>query len=437
MSSGPLDFFELNITCSANTECYTHGLNLECRRTGYCGCMWSSSMGPAPVCNELTPASSMNLVVRFLTLALYLVPFVYALQLYIFTIRKSGCKWSYQISTVVFTILGPFFMLLANIMPLIDMLGGAVFSTVARNAIFNLGLALGSTLCILSYLNVSLMWVEFCLASKRLAALSHNLKLTKNFLRGYIVFHVVMSVIMLVLNVVVSDTFFLAFLGVVVIAAILILVSYQWGSRKIVAIYQKHAAAEKKTIATMAAGPERSEKDASALEQSKATVSAFERRAKQIRQTANYMCSGIGGFLVGAFLYVIGSNRMSLVVYWIGALILHAGVTFALVFVCRFVGFSLRPGREGLGSMRGGSSRTQTRVSERSNRSNTTGDDQSTPGGFSQRATDGAAPEEKPAEAYIKLTNASLRDQNPDEDEEEDEYYKWKAAKANQVAPEP
>jgi hypothetical protein len=105
MSSGPLDFFELNITCSANTECYTHGLNLECRRTGYCGCMWSSSMGPAPVCNELTPASSMNLVVRFLTLALYLVPFVYALQLYIFTIRKSGCKWSYQISTVVFTIL--------------------------------------------------------------------------------------------------------------------------------------------------------------------------------------------------------------------------------------------------------------------------------------------------------------------------------------------
>jgi len=214
MSSGPLDFFELNITCSANTECYTHGLNLECRRTGYCGCMWSSSMGPAPVCNELTPASSMNLVVRFLTLALYLVPFVYALQLYIFTIRKSGCKWSYQISTVVFTILGPFFMLLANIMPLIDMLGGAVFSTVARNAIFNLGLALGSTLCILSYLNVSLMWVEFCLASKRLAALSHNLKLTKNFLRGYIVFHVVMSVIMLVLNVVVSDTFFLAFLGV-------------------------------------------------------------------------------------------------------------------------------------------------------------------------------------------------------------------------------
>ena len=72
-----------------------------------------------------------------------------------------------------------------------------------------------------------------------------------------------------------------------------------------------------------------------------------------------------------------------------------------------------------------------------SNRSNTTGDDQSTPGGFSQRATDGAAPEEKPAEAYIKLTNASLRDQNPDDDEEEDEYYKWKAAKANQVAPEP
>ena len=72
MSSGPLDFFELNITCSANTECYTHGLNLECRRTGYCGCMWSSSMGPAPVCNELTPASSMNLVVRFLTLALYI-----------------------------------------------------------------------------------------------------------------------------------------------------------------------------------------------------------------------------------------------------------------------------------------------------------------------------------------------------------------------------
>ena len=48
MSSGPLDFFELNITCSANTECYTHGLNLECRRTGYCGCMWSSSMGPEP-----------------------------------------------------------------------------------------------------------------------------------------------------------------------------------------------------------------------------------------------------------------------------------------------------------------------------------------------------------------------------------------------------
>ena len=86
---------------------------------------------------------------------------------------------------------------------------------------------------------------------------------------------------------------------------------------------------------------------------------------------------------------------------------------------------------------RRGSSRTQTRVSERSNRSNTTGDDQSTPGGFSQRATDGAAPEEKPAEAYIKLTNASLRDQNPDDDEEEDEYYKWKAAKANQVAPEP
>ena len=164
-----------------------------------------------------------------------------------------------------------------------------------------------------------------------------RLKLTKNFLRGYIVFHVVRG-------------------DQRAQRRRLRHLLHSPASRRVArrAVSYRRARAR----SSPSTQKRRRREIATGAERARRTTSSSRRRTPraQIRQTANYMCAR--GVLVARLPLRRGHPR--LVVYRIGAL--HAGVTFALVFVCRFVG-SAAPG-----SMRGEAARRRASPNARTAR---------------------------------------------------------------------
>ena len=70
----------------------------------------------------------------------------------------------------------------------------ALFTTIQRNVIYNLGYTIGSTLSILAYLNLAAVWIAFCLSIQRLEGVSSQLNRAKKFVNGYMIVHVMMCV---------------------------------------------------------------------------------------------------------------------------------------------------------------------------------------------------------------------------------------------------
>ena len=111
--------------------------------------------------------------------------------------------------------------------------------------------AAGASLCIVGALNLSLMWIEFVLATKRLERLSNNLRLTKKILVGYMIGFCALEVILITLQIVVSGAFYNLTMGLSLITAILIIITFLVGASKLNKVYGKAAATERASASTM------------------------------------------------------------------------------------------------------------------------------------------------------------------------------------------
>eukprot|EP00965_Chrysotila_dentata_P086524 2855772-Pleurochrysis_carterae.AAC.6 len=74
----------------------------------------------------------------------------------------------------------------------------------AWTLINNIHIYAHGTLLLLAALNLSLMWIEFIIASKRLLRVGRNLRLTASFLFWYMVFFVMAAITGLVINIVIN-----------------------------------------------------------------------------------------------------------------------------------------------------------------------------------------------------------------------------------------
>ena len=139
--------------------------------------------------------------------------------------------------------------------------------------------AAGASLCIVGALNLSLMWIEFVLATKRLERLSNNLRLTKKILVGYMIGFCALEVILITLQIVVSGAFYNLTMGLSLITAIVIIITFLVGASKLNKVYGKAAATERasastmQTSATMQVGQTQEEEEL-AIEEAKAVATS-------------------------------------------------------------------------------------------------------------------------------------------------------------------
>ena len=101
--------------------------------------------------------------------------------------------------------------------------------------------------------NVSMMWIEFALASKRMASMSANLKLTKNIIFCYCAFYMVAGTVFLYITVgppedppdPIDTDFEYVTRGLLALNSLLTSVTYFYGGRSMYFIFARHAEQEK------------------------------------------------------------------------------------------------------------------------------------------------------------------------------------------------
>ena len=360
-----------NTSCVTDADCTSISDRYNCFNS-FCACVFteqlvSSDPANGRFCDTLTAASGWSLSVRLWTLIIYFTVFVYSVRLLVRDIRNSGCcRTSYQRLTIIWGVCGSAGFVFGYIVGVGDLLG-AQGSELQRGILINLGLAVGSIFIILAALQVSMMWIELCLASKRLAAVSKNLKFTKNIVLAWMVGHVVFCVLFMILEQAVSSVFFLAFNGLCLIDAIGVVICFLIGGNKVGAVYKKHAEAEKTrmtmatlenqstttrsdTTSTPTSLRDGSDTEASARNSGRGgrkpkkadSRTPLEVRAARISRTAKTVSIALLVFLLGSFVYIGGFIMDLLALNWLGVIPLHTGIATAAHLILRYVDLSLQ-----------------------------------------------------------------------------------------------
>ena len=356
-----------NTSCVTDADCTSISDRYNCFNS-FCACVFTEQLSSDPeeaYRDTLTAASGWSLSVRLWTLIIYFTVFVYPSGCSCATSAPGCCRTSYQRLTIIWGVCGSAGFVFGYIVGVGDLLG-AQGSELQRGILINLGLAVGSIFIILAALQVSMMWIELCLASKRLAAVSKNLKFTKNIVLAWMVGHVVFCVLFMILEQAVSSVFFLAFNGLCLIDAIGVVICFLIGGNKVGAVYKKHAEAEKTrmtmatlenqstttrsdTTSTPTSLRDGSDTEASARNSGRGgrkpkkadSRTPLEVRAARISRTAKTVSIALLVFLLGSFIYIGGFIMDLLALNWLGVILLHTGIAAAHL-ILRYVDLSLQ-----------------------------------------------------------------------------------------------
>ena len=222
--------------------------------------------------------------------------------------------------------------------------------------------------------NVSMMWIEFVLASKRMASMSANLKLTKNIILGYCVFYMIAGIIFLYITVgppedppdPIDTDFEYVTRGLLALNSLLTSFTYFYGGRSMYFIFAKHAEQEKtamnntcktatQTSATTTtdqtdggAAPDEDEQVKAqeakeAKERSEANLKALQARSRMIASTT--VIVGISTQIISLCLVLTTITKLydSIEAYWFSHVLLHLALTCAAMTVVRFLNFMMGP----------------------------------------------------------------------------------------------
>ena len=236
-------------SCLTNFDC-NEGLErriMNCHwQSGYvCGCGSYTSQLSGPDCTDLTPGSAGMVIGRSLQALSLLVVLVVALRYLPF----AGRRCNFSLSILLWIFWGATLMLISRLVSIANFSVPMDYYVV--DSVTSVFEAAGASLCIVGALNLSLMWIEFVLATKRLERLSNNLRLTKKILVGYMIGFCALEVILITLQIVVSGAFYNLTMGLSLITAILIIITFLVGASKLNKVYGKAAESERVSAATM------------------------------------------------------------------------------------------------------------------------------------------------------------------------------------------
>lgn len=330
---------------------------------------------------------------RALSTAIYTPTAVYFAYVLVLKLRSSVPRCTYTYLTLVWGLCSCLCMATNNLVVLIDMVT-PVLNSLQRAHISTVLEGVGAMLTILCCLNVSIVWIEFCLASSRLESLSSKLMLTRKYIVGFLVSYNTTSITFSVLTVVSSPVFYYCVLGLCFIAGVIIIVSFRYGSRRLAAAYLRaatslamfHSSHRLEESAHTSEGPaDASERGVLAADGSarapdgalapaapsaathlagvnKVAPSArsegtersetfnnrhspayseesriFEERARTIVTTARAITRFVITFLSMIIMYSVLRVIRQRELMWISIVVLHGGISCTLFSVCRYV----------------------------------------------------------------------------------------------------
>ena len=237
----------LGDTCSTDDDCAdataVHSA-AECSYSGECSCREHIGFGGAD-CASLTVSSFAPIIVQAVLSLEYLIVLAMASQALARVCRTS--RHGFKLTTGCCTWLAAFLLAVFQIENLAYVSRGVPFGT--HSYIQDGLIAASGTFTILSALNVSLMWIEFVMASEQMKDVSSNLELTRSFLLGYIGSFLGVAVLGIGLTHAFDNNVgWFLLTGSCLVSALLIMATFTVGARRMSAVYLRAAVDLKTSI---------------------------------------------------------------------------------------------------------------------------------------------------------------------------------------------
>lgn len=227
-----------SMVCAVTADCAKFSWRRHCGYDGRCACSWDDGAGE-PFC-DMTADSVWVLLSRGLSFLFYLPVAVYFAHVFSMKLRTSALRCSFTFLTLVWGFFAASCMGVNNTLQFIDIVA-PTFSSAGGDQISSALEGLGAMFTVMCCLNVSMVWIEFCLASDRFDALSSKLQLTRTYTLVFMAVYVVLSLILSTFTLVVAAIAYYAVLGLFAIAGLVIIFTFRYGSRRLAGAYLRAA----------------------------------------------------------------------------------------------------------------------------------------------------------------------------------------------------
>ena len=228
-----------NETCTVTADCSNpyHG----CGRDGYCGCKWIRATS-GPKCSVESAEAKTYVALVILYIIMFLAVSAYQVRALVQVLR-AGRRGAVR-KFAVFLTIGLVAATISEICRLVSIVSPDSLSSKPSETIELLDqslLAFASSACVAGAMCQGLMWIEFVLASKRLAQMGNDLRFSAHLLNGLMVTYVTLSMICTVLLLFVTVLGFTLWLLLTMIVVLLLSGCYLFGAHKMSLVYLRIA----------------------------------------------------------------------------------------------------------------------------------------------------------------------------------------------------
>mmetsp|Transcript_47999 Transcript_47999/g.103976 ORF Transcript_47999/g.103976 Transcript_47999/m.103976 type:complete len:404 (+) Transcript_47999:166-1377(+) len=224
-------------SCVTDSDC---GARQQCHYTGVCQC--SANYGrKGEDCTEFVPDCLWSIIFSFAGACLGLCLLVWATHL-LWKTMSCGHK-GYFLSTSIACLLAA----AADTSMWVNAFIHAIHptypsSTTEWTLLYTIHAVAHGTLLVLGALNLSLMWIEFIIASKRLLPVGHNLRLTASFLFWYMLFFMLSAIVGMVVTSTVSRLGYVAWVLSTCVTVFILIAFFTVGSVRMSGVLLREAA---------------------------------------------------------------------------------------------------------------------------------------------------------------------------------------------------
>lgn len=335
---------DLGDECKADAECPMH---MQCSDVDMrCECLWSWGM-TGDECTEPTVDGIVALTLRTVSCIAYVVPLVYVCRLLrryaalqqLSKATRNRHSYDPSLTTMVLVAVSTFVGVCAHIYSFARQLGAPPFE--GERPLANALEGVIAICTMLSYQSLSLLWIDIGLATRKLQAVgAERLRATRWATVAYMTAFTVLAAGFKAKSLTATNYYpwYYCFVGLTIVSAVVILLTFVFGARWLAALLSGAAAAcEAAACDSAAARASRASTPRSCLSCDTPGFDHVYRQVAAIERTALRVSVCIGCFIGGASLYIVLSITRQNAAHWVASAASHVAVCAGLFFICRFV----------------------------------------------------------------------------------------------------